>query len=77
MKIQRSISMHKSRILTNRWKQYNNQRGIVQMENTLDEFKTLIQAFYSGKIKEKKDCELEDWKYIMAEGKVNRNKETM
>jgi hypothetical protein len=65
MKIQRSISVPKSIILTNRWKQYNNQTGIVQMENILSEFKTLIQGFL-GKIKEKKDCELEDWKYILA-----------
>jgi hypothetical protein len=45
MKIQRSISMHKSIILTNRWKQYKNQRGIVQMENILSEFKIVIQGF--------------------------------
>jgi hypothetical protein len=45
MKIQRSISTHKSIILTNTWKQYNNQTGIVQMENILLEFKTVIQGF--------------------------------
>jgi hypothetical protein len=77
MKIQRSISMPKSIILTNRWKQYNKQTGIVQMENILSEFKTVIEGFVVRKDQREKDCKLADWKYIMAEGKANKNKETM
>jgi hypothetical protein len=38
----------------NRWKQYNNQRRIVQMENTLSEFKTVIQGFLVRKDQKEK-----------------------